>query len=379
MSRFNKIILAAAALLGLAACSHTAKVKGVVTDAPSSEIVVKLLDVNQYQVIDTIKTDVDGRFACKVEVADGQPEFVYLFYKDRKVASLLLEAGDRVNVQTDTSGVSTVEGSEASLKLAAVEADFAAAKSSMIAVSEKLLSAEGAEADELRNQLGKVYIDYYRSRVLYIMQNSRSLTVVPVLFQSLTETLPVFGQATDAIHFNNVADTLETVYPDSKYVKALRKEAQRRISQMELAAKLSSAQEVNFLDIELPDSRADKVKLSDVHKKITLVYFWTASDAAQKMFNLDVLAPVYEKYHDKGFEIYQVSLDVDNGLWARVMREQKLPWTNVSDISGGASRYVLAYNLTKIPSAFLIGGNGMSGAMITDARSLSAAIEKALK
>ena len=147
----------------------------------------------------------------------------------------------------------------------------------------------------------------------------------------------------------------------------------------ELAAKLSSAQEVNFLDIELPDSRADKVKLSDVHKKITLVYFWTASDAAQKMFNLDVLAPVYEKYHDKGFEIYQVSLDVDNGLWARVMREQKLPWTNVSDISGGASRYVLAYNLTKIPSAFLIGGNGMSGAMITDAGSLSAAIEKALK
>ena len=89
MSRFSKIILAASALLGLAACSHTAKVKGVVTDAPSSEIVVKLLDVNQYQVIDTIKTDVDGRFACKVEVADGQPEFVYLFYKDRKVASLL--------------------------------------------------------------------------------------------------------------------------------------------------------------------------------------------------------------------------------------------------------------------------------------------------
>jgi hypothetical protein len=91
----------------------------------------------------------------------------------------------------------------------------------MIAVSEKLLSADGSEADELRNQLGKVYIDYYRSRVLYIMQNSRSLTVVPVLFQSLTETLPVFGQATDAIHFNNAADTLETVYPDSKYVKAL--------------------------------------------------------------------------------------------------------------------------------------------------------------
>ena len=379
MSRFSKIIFAAAALLGLAACSHTAKVNGEISDAPSSEIVVKLLNVNHYQVVDTVKTDAAGKFACKIEIAEGQPEFVYLFYKDRKVASLLLEAGDKVRVQTDTLGVSAVEGSEASLKLAAVEADFAAAKSSLTAISEKLLSAKGSEVEELRNQLSKAYIDYYRSRVLYVMQNSRSLTVVPVMFQMLTETLPVFGQATDAIHFSNAADTLETVYPDSKYVKALRKEAQRRVTQMELAAKLSSAQEVNFLDIELPDTKANKVKLSDVHKKVTLVYFWTASDPSQKMFNLDALAPVYEKYHDKGFEIYQVSLDVDNGLWARVMREQKLPWVNVSDISGSASRYAAAYNLSKLPSAFLIGGNGMTGAAIKDAKSLEEAVLKALK
>ena len=378
MSRFSKIVFAAAVVLGLAACSHTAKVKGVVADAPSSEVIVKLLNINQYQVLDTVKTDASGKFSCKVQVKKGQPEFVYLFYGNRKIASLLLDAGDKVTVHSDTLGVSTIEGSEESLKLASVEADFAEAKASMKSLSEKVLSADVSEAAALREQLAKAYVDYYRSRVSYIMQNSRSLTVVPILYQYLSETLPVFGQATDAIHFTNAADTLEMVYPDSKYVKALRKEAQSRVSQMELLSKLSSAKQINFLDIELPDNRAKKVKLSDVHKKITLVYFWTASDAAQKMFNLDVLAPVYEKYHDKGFEIYQVSLDVDNGLWARVIREQKLPWVNVSDISGGASRYVLAYNLTKLPSAFLIGGDGMTGAKINDVASLSAAIENAL-
>lgn len=378
MSRFSKIVFAAAVVLGLAACSHTAKVKGVVADAPSSEVIVKLLNINQYQVLDTVKTDASGKFSCKVQVKKGQPEFVYLFYGNRKIASLLLEAGDKVTVHSDTLGVSAIEGSEESLKLASVEADFAEAKASMKSLSEKVLSADVSEAAALREQLAKAYVDYYRSRVSYIMQNSRSLTVVPILYQYLSETLPVFGQATDAIHFTNAVDTLEMVYPDSKYVKALRKEAQSRVSQMELLSKLSSAKQINFLDIELPDNRAKKVKLSDVHKKVTLVYFWTASDAAQKMFNLDVLAPVYEKYHDKGFEIYQVSLDVDNGLWARVIREQKLPWVNVSDISGGASRYVLAYNLTKLPSAFLIGGDGMSGAKISDVASLSAAIENAL-
>ena len=96
------------------------------------------------------------------------------------------------------------------------------------------------------------------------------------------------------------------------------------------------------------------------------------------MFNLDVLAPVYEQYKDRGFEIYQVSLDVDNGMWARVVREQKLPWTNVSDISGVTSNYATIYNLTKLPAAFLIGADGMVNATIKDAASLSAAIEKAL-
>jgi peroxiredoxin len=208
------------------------------------------------------------------------------------------------------------------------------------------------------------------------MQNSRSMTVVPVLYQSFSETFPVFSQAVDAIHFKNMADSLELVYPDSRYVQSLRRDAEKRLSQMELMSRIASADAVDFLDIELPNQNGQKVKLSDVHKEVTLIYFWTASDAAQKMFNLDVLLPVYKKYHDKGFEIYQVSLDVDNGMWARVIKEQKLPWTNVSDISAGASRHVMAYNLSALPSAFLVGGNGMSGTKITDAASLSAAVEK---
>ena len=378
MSRFSKIILFAAAVFGFAACSQTASIKGVIADAPESEVVVKLLNVNQYQVIDTLATDAAGKFSCKVEVAKGQPEFVYVFYKDRKIASLLLEAGDKVSVQTDTLGNSVVEGSEESLKLASVEADYAKAKAAMAALSSQLLAADADQAAALREKLGRTYVEYYRGRVAYVMKNNRSLTVVPVMYQSLSESLPVFAQSTDAIIFSTLADTLEMVYPESKYVKALRKEANTRKSQAELLNRIQSVEAQNFLDIELPDQHGQKVKLSDVHKKVTLLYFWTASDAAQKMFNLDVFAPVYEQYKDRGFEIYQVSLDVDNGLWARVVREQKLPWTNVSDITGTASRYASIYNLSKLPSAFLIGADGMVNATISDSASLAAAIEKAL-
>ena len=362
----------------MTACSRSAKIKGVIADTTSAEIVVKMLDVNHYRVLDTLKTNSRGEFSYRVKLTPGQPEFVYLFLNEKKIASLLLATGDKVTVAADTLGRSSMIGSEESLQLEMIESHFAETKAEIKDLSEKISAAKPSDAEVLRNQLAKLYVSYYRNKLGYVMENSKSLTVIPVLYQSFSESLPVFGQATDAIIFSNIADSLETVYPDSKYVKALRKEAQNRAARMELYAKLSSAQAVNYLDIELPNVQSKKVKLSDVHKKVTLLYFWTAEDAAQKMFNLDVLAPVYKAYRDRGFEIYQVSLDVDNGMWARVMREQKLPWTNVSDISGAASKYISAYNLSKVPAAFLIGGDGMTNAIITDANSLSAAIEKCL-
>ena len=98
MSRFSNIIKCTAAALIAAACTPTARIDVTIDSAASSEVVVKLLNVNQYEVLDTLKTDASGRFTYKVNVEEGQPEFVYLFHKDTKIASLLLEAGDKVMV-----------------------------------------------------------------------------------------------------------------------------------------------------------------------------------------------------------------------------------------------------------------------------------------
>ncbi len=367
MSRFNKVIIFAAAMMVFAACGSKAKIEGVVADAPSSEVIVKLLNINQYQVLDTLTTDASGKFSYKVDVKKGQPEFVYVFYKDTKVASLLLEAGDKVSVSTDTLGKFTVEGSEESVKLAQVEKDYADALLKLSNLSSKLMTATGAEADAAKRQIGQEYINYYRSRVRYVMENSKSLTVVPVLFQNFGSDLPVFGQSTDAIQFTNVADSLEMVYPDSRYVKALRTEAKRRMDYMEIETRLNSAAEIGYPDIVLPDVNANKVRLSDVDAKVIVLFFWSSADASQKMFNLDFLKSVYEDYHKKGLEIYQVSLDVDKAAWARVVKEQKLPWINVCDSRGADSPYVLTYNIGSVPAAFVIAdGELVDGEMSTE-------------
>jgi peroxiredoxin len=379
MSRFSKLIIFAAAMMVFAACGNKAKIEGVVADAPSSEVIVKLLNINQYQVLDTLKTDASGKFSYKVDVKNGQPEFIFVFYKDVKVASLLLEAGDKVSVSADTLGRFTVEGSEESVKLAQVEKDYADALIKLSDLSSKLMTATGAEADAAKRQMGQEYINYYRSRVRYVMENSKSLTVVPVLFQNFGSDLPVFGQSTDAIQFTNVADSLEMVYPDSRYVKALRAEAKRRMDYMELETRLNSAEEIGYPDIVLPDVNANKIRLSEVDSKVVMLFFWSSADASQKMFNLDFLKSVYDDYHKKGLEIYQVSLDVDKAAWARVVKEQKLPWINVCDSRGSASPYVLTYNIGSLPAVYVISdGELVDGEMSTE-KSFRRRLEQLLK
>ena len=380
MSRFSKFFAIAFAAVAAVACGQKATINGVIEDASSSELVVKLLEASRYKVLDTISVNASGKFSYKLDVKEGDPDFVYLFYKNTRVANLLLEAGDKVNVKTDTLGLDVIiEGSEESVKYSQVEKDYAAVLGNMAAMAARMESAASqAESDAMARDMSNEYIRYYRDRMQYVMQNSKSLTVVPVMYQTLGD-LPLFSQSTDAIFFMNVADSLETVYPDSKYVKSLRKEAQRRFDYLELEKHIETAEEVGFPDIELPDINGQKQKLSNVDAKVVLLYFWSAAQATHNVFNVDVLKPLYEDYHSKGFDIYQVSLDVDKSLWATTLKGQKLPWVNVCDSKGASSPYALIYNIQGLPSAFVIADGELIDGGFVDEASFRKLLDKLLK
>ena len=380
MSRFSKIISFVAAMAALVSCGSNARIEGTLTGVSSSEVIFKLLESNRYQVLDTVKTDASGHFSYKIDVADGQPEFVYLFYKDKKIASLLLEAGDKVGVVSDTLGRVTVEGSEEAVKLAEVERAYAEALVEFEDIALLMGAAtDQADFDRLAKNMSNAYVAYYRDRVKYIMENSKSLTVIPVFYQSIGENLPLFSQNTDAILFMSVADSLATVYPESKYVKALRKDAEIRYGYLELQERIINAEEVGYPEIELPDLEGKMRKLSDMESRVVIICFWSASQAQQNMFNIDFFKPLYEQYHSKGLDIYQVSLDVDKTLWATTVKGQNLPWTNVCDSRGAQSPYVTLYNLTAIPSAFIIADGELVDGKVVDDAALRRLLDDLLK
>lgn len=362
MKSFRLIVLAA---LLLAACTPKARIDCTVTDCPESDIVVKLLDVNVYNVLDTVCTDLAGHMKYAVDVKPGQPEFIYLFRGDTKIASLLLSEGENAVVKADGLGVWEIEGSEESARLAEAErmmARFAKAVNSV---------------DDAR-EMSSLYIAYYRECTKYVLENIKSLTVIPVLFQQLDVNTPVFSQYTDALLFRQAADSLKTVYPESRYVKALDKEASRREELLKLQNMMNSATVSNYPDLNLPDLNGLKQRLSELDAPAVLLHFWDSSVVEDKMFNLDVLMPVWERWSGRGLQIYAVDVNTDKGEWASVARAQELPWINVNDGLGAGSPAVSLYNVFATPTSFLIAGGELS-LTVTDSSSLEKELAKILK
>lgn len=355
-----------AAVLALSSCSERATIKGSLANGPDKDVIVKQLNINSYNVLDTLKTAKDGSFLYKVPVKEGQPEFIYLFYGETRIAALLLEKGETVHVEADTLGNFEVSGSEGSEKLAVVDRKYTDFINSVLEC-------------ETAKEISHLYVNHYRESVRYVLGNQKSLTCIPVLFEQLTNEIPIFNNPTDALIFRGVADSLKAIYPESAYVKALDKEASRREQRLNIDSKFNEAATLGYPDLNLPDMKGQKRALSSIDAKAILVHFWDSSQPSHSMLNNEGLLPVYKEFHDKGFEIYSVCLDADKAQWGNVVKSQNLPWINVNDGLGARSSSIMLYNLTNLPASFLIVDDELRNVSISGAEGLRKELGRLLR
>jgi len=68
---------------------------------------------------------------------------------------------------------------------------------------------------------------------------------------------------------------------------------------------------------------------------------------------------MYNKYHEKGFEIYSVSLDKERSSWLAAITKDNLSWPDhVSDLKYWKSAGAAAYGVTSIPFTVLVDKKG---------------------
>lgn len=62
--------------------------------------------------------------------------------------------------------------------------------------------------------------------------------------------------------------------------------------------------------------------------------------------------------HAQGFNIISVSLDEDPAKWKEAIKQDKLSWTQVSNLKEMKDPIALQYGVTQIPTTFLLDKNG---------------------
>ena len=182
------------------------------------------------------------------------------------------------------------------------------------------------------------------------------------LFQTLGNRL-IFNPRTsedDIKAFAAVATSWDTYHPGSLRGRNLHNIAIQgmrdvRIVRNQMAAQAidaSKVHEADIIDISLLDNKGQTRRLTDLKGKVVMLDFhvFGAEGSTKRIMQLRDL---YNKYHTRGLEIYQVSLDPDEHFWKT--QTAALPWISVRDGEGLQSDYLMMYNVQSIPTFFLIG------------------------
>lgn len=135
-----------------------------------------------------------------------------------------------------------------------------------------------------------------------------------------------------------------------------------------------------YLDFTQETPEGDMLSLSELvgKSKLLLIDFWASWCGPCRAENPNVVE-VYKDYHEKGFDILGVSLDMEKEKWIKAIEDDELVWHNISDLKYWNNEAAKSYGISSIPSNLLLDENGTIIAKNLRGEDLRKKVEEILK
>ncbi|MBE9510995.1 MAG: AhpC/TSA family protein [Bacteroidetes bacterium] len=363
----RKILILFIVVLFAASCSKSGyKISGTLENAAGNTLILELVKTQSLENIDSVVVDASGHFEMKGELENAD---YFLLRKDpENFITLILEPGQQLSITGDIKSFAKnydVTGSAGSklIKKFHTKLDETLDKITELnnIYNENLGSPDMAEiVKDLQERSKKILEEQKDYSTEFVRNNVGSLASVLVLYQQISPQYNLFDPMKDYKYFCMVDSAIFDKYSQSDAALSLHSHVTNIKQRLEKIREKEELLNPGSLtpEIALPTPEGDTIKLSSTRGKIVLLDFWAAWCQPCRTENPNLVAN-YKTYHDKGFEIFQVSLDQTRDQWLKGIEDDKLGgWIHVSDLKYWNSVVVPAYYIEGIPANFLLDKEG---------------------
>ncbi|MCU0343791.1 MAG: AhpC/TSA family protein [Ignavibacterium sp.] len=314
-------------------------IRGKITSVDSALVYLQKIGSDGWEKIDSTKVT-DGNFNFSGSVTFPEMWYITIDEKQLSIPIFVENADINVQIYPDSVDKSIVKGSvshDTYMKYVVMDELIMKKREDIYTAWKEAKDIGDMEAMK-KNELISEELDKETKAQLISFIKSNSQTVVsPYL---ITRNSWQF----DLPELENLISVLDTSMNNSTYYQAITKriEVLRNVAVGQFAP-----------DFTLNDSTGTPISLSSLKGKILLVDFWAAWCGPCRAENPNVVK-AWQKYKDRGFDVLGVSFDTNREKWLKAVKDDKLTWTQVSDLKGWGNEAGKLYGINSIPANFLL-------------------------
>jgi peroxiredoxin len=356
----------AAGLFFVTGCGQQAgfTIKGTLAGSVKDTLSLEEMTEKSMEVRSTLVTDAAGSFTYSDTAAN--PRLLFLRTKQNEYITLMVMKGEKITVNAEKGKISStvkISGSPQSELLLELNREASGASVRLDSLGRQYQEMKGKgndpQADTWAQGEFEKMVEQQRGFIRTFIGKHAAEPASLLALSHQVGRQSVLSGSNDFDMFEKVDVQLFKKYPKSALVLNLHKYVEAMRQQMKSAPAQSKATASGTVapDISLPDPDGKTQTLSAFRGKIVLLDFWAGWCAPCRRENPNLVA-AYGKFHDKGFEIFQVSLDRTKPEWMAAIEKDGLKWIHVSDLKFWNSPVVRQYGVESIPANFLLDKEG---------------------